>query len=87
LWEFVKSAEAPADKLEFLKYADNFLSLSLLEEEEKKALPREAKDLIAKRQEARKNKDFKTSDELRAALDKMGVAVKDTPEGTEWRWK
>jgi cysteinyl-tRNA synthetase len=87
LWEYIKSREEAADKLEFLKYADDFLGLALLEEERKADIPQEAKDLIALREEARRNKDFKTSDELRTGLEKMGILLKDTPTGTEWRRK
>jgi len=87
LWEFVKGPADNADKLAFAEYADKFLGLSLLEESVQKPLPPAAAELLAKRQEARKNKDFKTSDLLRAELDKMGVSVKDTPKGMEWRWK
>ena len=87
LWEFVKSRAAAADKLDFLKYADGFLGLSLLEEEAQKPLPKEAEELLALRKEARAKKDFKTSDELRDKLSALGIAVKDTPKGQEWRWK
>ena len=87
LWDFVKSRAAAADKLDFLKYADGFLGLSLLEEEAQKPLPKEAEELLALRKEARAKKDFKTSDELRDKLSALGIAVKDTPKGQEWRWK
>lgn len=40
--------------------------------------------LITKRNEARDRKDFKASDELRAQLSEMGIAVQDSPEGTVW---
>lgn len=87
LWEFVKGPAAAADKLAFVTFADGFLGLSLLKEDAQKPLPQEAQDLIAKRQEARKNKDFKTSDEIRNQLDAMGIIIKDTPQGPQWRWK
>ncbi len=87
VWDFIKGQSGPADKLAFITYADKFLGLSLLKEAEQKPLPPAAQELLAKRQEARKNKDFKTSDELRAELEKLGIIVKDTPKGTEWRWK
>jgi cysteinyl-tRNA synthetase len=40
--------------------------------------------LIAKRLEARKAKNFAEADRIRAQLMAMGVAIKDTPSGTEW---
>jgi cysteinyl-tRNA synthetase len=36
------------------------------------------------RQEAKKNKDFKTSDQIRDELNKMGIVIKDKKDGFEW---
>ena len=41
-------------------------------------------DLLAQRLEARKNKDFQRSDEIRAQIAALGVEVRDTPEGQVW---
>lgn len=41
-------------------------------------------DLVAQRNEAKKAKDFATSDALRDELTALGVAIMDTPEGTFW---
>ena len=46
----------------------------------------ELQDLINRRSQARAAKDFALSDELRSELNKLGVSVKDTPEGQEWDW-
>ena len=43
------------------------------------------KDLIAKRDEARRAKDWPQSDSIREELAKVGIEVQDTPEGTKWR--
>jgi len=40
--------------------------------------------LIAERMEAKDNKDYARCDEIRDELLAMGVAIKDTREGTEW---
>ena len=40
--------------------------------------------LLAKRAEAKKAKDFTTSDAIRDELTAMGIAIMDTPEGTVW---
>jgi len=40
--------------------------------------------LIELRQNARKNKDFATSDRIRDQLAGMGIQLKDGPSGTEW---
>jgi cysteinyl-tRNA synthetase len=40
--------------------------------------------LIAKRQEARKKKDFAQADSIRDHLIQLGVSVQDTPHGPVW---
>lgn len=63
---------------QFLKELDDLLL-------NKKGLKREEIDeIVQKRIQARQNKDFKTSDEIRDQLAKMGIAVSDTPQGTFW---
>lgn len=44
----------------------------------------EIEELVAQRSQARKNKDWAKSDEIRDKLAEMGVTVKDTPQGTRW---
>jgi cysteinyl-tRNA synthetase len=44
-------------------------------------------NVINERIEARKNKDYKKSDEIRAMLLEKGILLLDTPKGTEWRIK
>lgn len=41
-------------------------------------------ELVAARQDARKNKDFARSDEIRDELVELGIEVKDTPQGAIW---
>ena len=40
--------------------------------------------LVKKRDEARANKDWATSDQIRDQLKKMGITIQDTPQGTRW---
>ncbi len=40
--------------------------------------------LMLERQEARKNKDFASSDALRDSIAALGVALRDTPQGAVW---
>lgn len=42
---------------------------------------------LTKRAEAKKIKDFKTADAIRDELEKKGILVKDTREGTVWDLK
>lgn len=46
----------------------------------------EIADLLRQRQDARKAKDFATSDRLRDQLLAAGVMIKDGPQGTDWEW-
>ncbi|MBP1735620.1 MAG: cysS [Deltaproteobacteria bacterium] len=43
--------------------------------------------MIVERAEARKNKDYKTGDEIRDVLAGMGILLQDSSKGTEWRIK
>lgn len=44
----------------------------------------EIESLIAKRQEARANKDWATADQIRDELKSRGIIIKDTPQGVTW---
>ena len=50
---------------------------------EKINIPEQVKKLAEQRQKARKMKDFKSSDELRDEIAKLGFAINDTLEGYE----
>lgn len=41
-------------------------------------------ELISKRTEAKKNKDFETADKVRDELKDLGISVMDTPNGVVW---
>ncbi len=45
----------------------------------------EIEALIAKREEARANKDFALSDRIRGQLAEKGIVLEDGPQGTTWR--
>jgi len=48
-------------------------------------LPEEAEELILKREEARKAKDWETADKIRRQLRSMGIIIEDTPQGVKWK--
>jgi len=47
----------------------------------------EVESLIARRNEARRNRDFAMSDQIRQQLLDRGILIEDTKEGTRWRRK
>ncbi|MBQ9017016.1 cysteine--tRNA ligase [Candidatus Saccharibacteria bacterium] len=49
-------------------------------------LTAEEKGIIARREEARRKKDYETSDRLRAELEQNGITVKDTSFGPLWQY-
>lgn len=55
-----------------------------LELEREHELTGEEKNLIAERDRARKNKEWKQADEIRQKLRERGVILKDYPRGTLW---
>jgi cysteinyl-tRNA synthetase len=65
-----------------LESIDSVLGVMALEPED---MDREAENLIAQRERARKEKDWDTADALRQKLKEMGIEVIDTKEGTGWR--
>jgi len=42
-------------------------------------------EMIKKREEARKQKDFATADSIRDKFREMGYMLIDTPRGTRWK--
>ena len=67
---------------ELLTMAD-ILGIKLTVEEE--ILDSEIEQLIEKRQNARKNKDFALADEIRNTLLEKGILLEDTREGVKWK--
>ena len=53
--------------------------------EEKELLDDTIEQLIQERNEARKNKNFKRSDEIRDLLKEQGIILEDTAQGTRWK--
>ncbi len=82
VWEAIKENKISRDTL--LKF-DQILGLKIKEGLDKKevALPAEISMIIAERDQARNNKQWNKSDELRLKLEGMGYKVEDSKEGTK----
>lgn len=65
---------------------DALFGLDLLEPKAEPELPPIAEQLLAARHEARAERDFATSDQLRSELASLGIDVRDTPDGQIWVW-
>ncbi|MBI2105440.1 cysteine--tRNA ligase [Candidatus Woesearchaeota archaeon] len=59
---------------------------NVLDLKEKK-VSTEIKKLIREREKARKKKDFRKADEIRAQLLKQGIILEDTEKGVKWKMK
>jgi len=67
-----------------LRRIDGVLGVVYIQEQ---ALDSEIEDLIQKRQEARRAKNYAESDRIRKILDEMGIILEDTPSGVRWKRK
>ncbi|MEM4230778.1 MAG: cysteine--tRNA ligase, partial [Candidatus Pacearchaeota archaeon] len=79
LWKLVRDEKA-FGKIETIKKMDQVFGLSLLEKEEIR-IPEEIMNLVKEREKARKEKNFKLSDELRQKIKEKGWWIDDTPKG------
>ncbi|WP_026478119.1 cysteine--tRNA ligase [Alkaliphilus transvaalensis] len=59
--------------------------LGLLNKAEETSLEAEIEELIEKRQQARKDRNFKLADEIRDELKARGIVLEDTPQGVKWK--
>lgn len=81
---------ATADQLkpsqETFKQLADVLGLTLEEKKGSSEDEAQVEALIAERTQARKDKNWKRSDEIRDQLKAMGVTIEDGKDGTTWKW-
>ena len=80
VWEVAKRTEKSKKLAELLKKFDRVLGIKIDEYKEEE-IPEDIKELLTKRAEARKNKDWTESDKLRDLIKEKGYIVKDSKEG------
>ncbi|MDK2799335.1 MAG: cysteinyl-tRNA synthetase [Clostridiales bacterium] len=73
-----------------IEFASNLIKelgnvLGILQKSQQDALDEEIEELIAKRQQARKEKNWAVADSIRDQLKEMGIVLEDTPQGVKWR--
>jgi cysteinyl-tRNA synthetase len=79
--EMLKSKISDVQKYSTIMDFDRVLGLRLDALDQYQALPAALQKLVDARQQARKEKDFATSDQLRAEIEALGYQVQDTPDG------
>ena len=81
LWDVLKDESiSSADKKATVLDFDKVLGLGFKNLKEE-IIPEEVQKLVGEREQARQNKDFKKSDDLRKEINSRGYEVKDTSEG------
>jgi len=85
MYELIKDEQVNGHtKLELIKKFDKVFSINLINEKSKNE-DKEILDLIEKRSEAKKNKDFELADSIRSELENRGIILVDTREGTTYK--
>lgn len=93
-FELVKIANKEMDsenlcestKKEIIEFLDFFNRIFDIFTEDAE-LTEEEKELIEKRENARKEKDFGTADAIRKKLLELGITLEDSPDGVKWKKK
>ena len=86
LFDFIREANtkgAGNEAFNFLKEINNIFDILTLTTDKK--INKEIKELIQKRERARKNRDFKLADKIRSDLNKKGIILEDTEKGVRWK--
>jgi cysteinyl-tRNA synthetase len=79
LWDFIRDKKAKG-KYQTIKKMDEVFGLDLLKKE-KIEISKKVKELIKKREKARKEKNWEKADEIREKIKKLGYYLDDTKKG------
>ena len=90
LSKFINTNVNEESSLEFAKMClDKFNELTevlnIVNKKNDDILDKDIEDLIQKRTDAKKNKDFKLADDIRQELLNKGIILEDTRQGTKWK--
>lgn len=93
IYDVIKSNISNSTKLYLIEKFDTVLSLGLIKDDEENNNNKnsdidttEIEELIAKRSEARKNKDWATADAIRDELKARNIILEDTSNGIKWHF-
>ena len=93
IFELVKFINTNTDENSSKEYVETLLKqlttladiCGLILERKEEIIDQEIEDMIAARQAARKEKNFKLADEIRDSLLQKGIILEDTREGVKWK--
>ncbi len=93
IFELVKLANSTANEESSKVYVELLAGtiaklsdvLGIITERKAEVLDSEVEEMIAARQQARKEKNFALADEIRQKLQDMGIVLEDTREGVKWK--
>ncbi len=93
IFELVKLANSTANEESSKVYVELLAGtiaklsdvLGIITERKAEVLDSEVEEMIAARQQARKEKNFALADEIRQKLLDMGIVLEDTREGVKWK--
>jgi cysteinyl-tRNA synthetase len=92
IFELVKMANTEANEESSKAFVDKIVEtlnqlcdvLGIITTKKEELLDSDIEELIQKRQQARKDKDFALADQIRDELAARGILLKDTREGVKW---
>ena len=87
VWKAVRCKNKSKKIAELLKKFDTVLGIDIDKAKKTEELPQDVLDLLEKRNEARKNKNWEESDRLRDEILEKGYIIKDTKNGAELQKK